>query len=54
MRVAFLEGAHASAWENFMEDVEEFENSAQELLVALGNNVRDCFRWFFKLYQNSL
>jgi hypothetical protein len=25
-----------------------------ELLVALGNIVKAYFRWFFKLYQNSL
>jgi hypothetical protein len=32
----------------------ELKTTIGELLVALGNIIRNCFRWFFKLHQNSL
>jgi hypothetical protein len=33
---------------------ERLKTTKGELLVALGNIVTACFRWFFKLHQNSL
>jgi hypothetical protein len=40
--------------EELYESLEGTKNYYRELLVALGNIVRACFRWYFKLYQNSL
>jgi hypothetical protein len=34
--------------------IEELKITIGELLVAVGNIVRTCFRLFFKLHQNSL
>jgi hypothetical protein len=45
-------GACAWIWKNFMRALEEFK-ATKELLVALDNIVRACFRLFFKLHQNS-
>ena len=42
---------HAWAWENFMKAMGNF---MEEFLVVLGKIVKACFRWFFKLLQNSL
>jgi hypothetical protein len=37
-----------------MRALEELKTIMEELLIALGNIVKACFRWFFKLHQNSL
>jgi hypothetical protein len=41
-------------WKNIMRALGELKTTMWELLVTLGNIARACFRWFFKLHQNSL
>ena len=37
-----------------MRALEELKTTTNELLVALDNIVKACFKWFFILHQNSL
>ena len=39
---------------NSMRAFRDLKTTTVELLVALGNIVKACFRWFSKLHQNSL
>jgi hypothetical protein len=49
MTVGFLFEAWVRG--NFMRALEELKTTMEELLVALGNIVKACFRWFFKPHQ---
>jgi hypothetical protein len=47
-------GVCAWIWGYFIRGLEELKITMEELLVALGNIVKACFRWLFERYQNSL
>jgi hypothetical protein len=34
--------------------LDELKTTIEELLIIMDNIVKACFRWFFKLHQNSL